>query len=159
MTGLSDAIDMGKEKIALVGVPCQMIALRKVQSNENYEICQDKIAFGLAEFCVRARHDGCASCLDMTAEFSDISIDPTARDGWNAVIIRSEKGMSVFEKALEKGYIETQEITDEAIEKIKVAAERKVKKNLKEILDSTDYLKIGYLLSDASELAALLKML
>ena len=31
--------------------------------------------------------------------------------------------------------------------------------NLKEILDSTDYLKIGYLLSDATELAALLKML
>ena len=36
---------------------------------------------------------------------------------------------------------------------------RKEEKNLKEILDSTDYLKIGYLLSDASELAALLKML
>jgi coenzyme F420 hydrogenase subunit beta len=160
MTGLSDALDMGKEKIALVGVPCQMIALRKVQSNENYEVCQDKIAFALAEFCVRARHDGCASCLDMTAEFSDISVDPsTTKEGWNTVIIRSEKGLSVFEKAVEKGYLETQEIPNEVMEKLKTAAERKVKKNLKEILDKTDYLKIGYILTDSSELATLLKML
>jgi len=160
MTGLAEAIAMGKDKIALVGVPCQMIALRKVQSNENYEICQERIAFALADFCVRARHDGCASCLDMTAEFSDISVDPTTtKEGWNTVIIRSEKGQSVLEKAAEQGYLETQEISDEAMEKLKTAAERKVKKNLKTILDSSDYLKLGYLLTDASELAILLKML
>jgi coenzyme F420 hydrogenase subunit beta len=160
ITGLAEAIAMGKNKIAQVGVPCQMIALRKVQSNENYEICQDRIAFALAEFCVRARHDGCASCLDMTAEFSDISVDPSAtKEGWNTVIIRSEKGLSVFEKAVEKGYIETQEISEEAMTKLKTAAERKLKKNLQAILKDIDYLKLGYLLTDSAELSKLLKIL
>ena len=70
----------------------------------------------------------------MTAELSDISVDPTAtKEGWNTVIIRSEKGLSIFDKAVEKGYLETQEISDEAMEKLKTAAERKVKKNLKKI--------------------------
>jgi coenzyme F420-reducing hydrogenase beta subunit len=159
MTGLAEAIAMGKDKIALVGVPCQMIALRKVQSNKNYEVCQDKIAFALAEFCVRARHDGCASCLDMTAELSDISVDPsTTKEGWNTVIIRSEKGLSVFEKAIEKGYIETQEISDEVMQKLKTAAERKLTKNLQAILKDIDYIKLSYLLADSTELSTLLKL-
>lgn len=160
ITGLAEAMAMGNDKIAVVGVPCQMIALRKVQSNKNYEVCQDKIAFALAEFCVRARHDGCASCLDMTAEFSDISVDPSAtKEGWNTVIIRSKKGLSVFEKAVEKDYIETQEISDDVIEKLKTAAERKLKKNLQAILKDIDYLKLGYLLTNSTELSKLLKML
>ncbi len=159
ITGLAEAIAMGKNNIALVGVPCQMIALRKVQSNKNYEVCQDKIVFALAEFCVRARHDGCASCLDMTAEFSDISVDPTAKEGWNTVIIRSEKGLSVFKQAVEKGYLETQEITDEVMNKLKTAAERKLKKNLQAILKDVDYVKLSYLLADATELSTLLKLI
>ncbi len=160
MTGVAEAIAMGKDKIAMVGVPCQMIALRKVQSNKDYEVCQEKITFALANSCIRARHDGCASCLDMTAELSDISVDPTvSKEGWNTVIIRSEKGLDVFEKAVEAGYLETQEISDEVMGKLKTASERKLKKNLKTILDNTDYLKLSYLLADPTELATLLKLL
>lgn len=51
--GVKIAIDSGKEEIAFIGMPCQIQALRKVQtSKQPYEIGQDKIKLLVGLFCM-----------------------------------------------------------------------------------------------------------
>jgi coenzyme F420 hydrogenase subunit beta len=51
--GVQQAMDMGFKKIAFVGTPCQIQAMRKVQLlKEPYEIGQEKIALVVGLFCM-----------------------------------------------------------------------------------------------------------
>ncbi|MBF0099440.1 MAG: Coenzyme F420 hydrogenase/dehydrogenase, beta subunit C-terminal domain [Desulfobacterales bacterium] len=51
---------------------------------------------------------GCTSCLDMTAEASDISVGMAENQaGWNTVMIRTQRGFDLFSQAVQEGVIET----------------------------------------------------
>ncbi len=54
--------------------------------------------------------ESCKLCADFTAGFSDISAGGVGTEaGWSTVIVRSDKGMELFNLALEKNYIEAKE--------------------------------------------------
>lgn len=51
--------------------------------------------------------ESCKLCIDFTAGFADISVGGVGTEaGWTTVVVRSDKGMELFNLALEKGYIE-----------------------------------------------------
>jgi len=53
VTGVLEAIKQGKDKIGVVGTPCQITAVRKIQSS-NFEIEADKIGLLIGLFCTWA---------------------------------------------------------------------------------------------------------
>ena len=51
---------------------------------------------------------GCGVCFDMTSEFADISVGTVeGMPGWNTVIVRTDRGEDIFNRATETGTIET----------------------------------------------------
>ena len=90
----------------------------------------------------------CAYCLDMTAEFSDVSVGSVEGiEGWNTVLVRTETGARLIEKARSKGKIEIQELPADKLAHLKEAALIKKKRALKQIVDRTgdrnDLLYVG----------------
>jgi coenzyme F420 hydrogenase subunit beta len=81
----------------------------------------------------------CRVCLDLTAEFADISVGSGRRDviDWNTVIVRTERGMRFVEAAIKKGIIETTDIPEENLKRLKAAAYNKKKKALSSIVERT----------------------
>jgi coenzyme F420 hydrogenase subunit beta len=68
----------------------------------------------LNQFYDRSIRNACFSCSDYTASFADISVGNIGNEeGWNTVIVRTEKGQSIFDSAVKKGYIETKELEQE----------------------------------------------
>ena len=152
-------------KMAFVGLPCQVAAMRKVQLLPVEELGWHK-AFGpiIGLFCtetfdydglvrlmreklglepsnvvkmnikkgrlyfypregkpksIRVRElsdlvrEGCKVCTDFSAELADISVGSLGLEGWNIVIIRSELGEEVFNRALKEGLLETRPVEEE----------------------------------------------
>jgi len=76
-------------------------------------------------------HKGCARCLDMTAEYSDISVGTVEdKEGWNTVIVRSDVGMEIMNMAKNDGIIETRELPETNLEHLKKAAANKKERGL-----------------------------
>jgi len=74
---------------------------------------------------------GCGTCLDMTAEFADISVGAAEGfPGWNTVIIRSEKGRDLFERLVRESTIETVPLPKTSLHHLTGAAAIKKKKAL-----------------------------
>lgn len=91
----------------------------------------------------------CNYCIDMTAEFSDISVG--AAEGindWNTIIVRSERGNDLVRAAEAKGIIETGKLPSHMLDHLKEAALVKKKRALRNIVIKTGskndfaYLKI-----------------
>jgi coenzyme F420 hydrogenase subunit beta len=90
----------------------------------------------------------CAYCLDMTSEFSDISVGSVEGiEGWNTVIIRTEAGAELMEMAKAKGKLETDNLPARNLAHLKQASLFKKKRALKEIINrggnKQDLLYIG----------------
>lgn len=80
----------------------------------------------------------CAYCLDMTAEFADLSIGAAEGiEGWNTVIVRTEKGAKLLELARSKGKLETDKLPPQNLAHLKEAAWLKKKRALQEIINRT----------------------
>jgi coenzyme F420 hydrogenase subunit beta len=80
----------------------------------------------------------CAYCLDMTAEFADISVGSAEGvEGWNTVIIRTEVGAKLIEIARTKGKLETDSLPSQNLAHLKEAALNKKKRALRQIVDRT----------------------
>ncbi len=103
---LKEAIKRGYKKIAIVGVPCQVKAARKMK-----ELGFEEIKLIMGVFCPRGKHPekeaiACRVCKDMTAEFSDISFGNTgSQRGWRTVIVRSGLGKKIVDGAIKEGLI------------------------------------------------------
>lgn len=55
---------------------------------------------------------GCSLCLDMTAEWADISVGTVeGLDGWNTVILRTSGGLQLMEKAIEDSVVEVDDLS------------------------------------------------
>ena len=77
----------------------------------------------------------CAYCLDMTAEFADISVGSVEGiEGWNTIIIRTKIGAELMETAKNKGKLETAKLPPEKLAHLKEAALLKKKRAIKEII-------------------------
>lgn len=90
----------------------------------------------------------CAYCLDMTAEFADVSVGSVEGvEGWNTVITRTEAGARLVETAGAKGKLEIQALPAEKLAHLKEAALIKKKRALKQIIartgDPKDLLYVG----------------
>ncbi len=153
---LVEAIKHEKGNIGFVGTPCQVEAVRKMQSSE-LKLEASRIKFIVGLFCTWALHplasesikekvkgrkilkldvppppanifiiqtqDGklevpledlrkfimpsCNACFDMTNEFADLSVGTVEGDeGWNMIIIRTNVGERIFQKAMEGNVLE-----------------------------------------------------
>lgn len=170
LSGLNRFLRSGSEKVIVVGRPCQVTALRKMQlyssvegreniglimglfcfwaldysfydqlktrygttSIEYAEIPRDagisldtdqgKITLSLEETRHYVRR-GCHSCADPTSELADLSVGSTEGDpAWCTLIIRTEKGASLVDKARDKGLLETRPAPREALKALSDAA-------------------------------------
>jgi coenzyme F420 hydrogenase subunit beta len=80
----------------------------------------------------------CAYCIDMTAEFADISVGAAEGiDGWNTVIVRSPKGAELLRKAITAGVLEAEALPERNIEHLKEASLLKKKRGLENIVERT----------------------
>ncbi len=163
---LGEAINKENVDIAVVGTPCQVQALRKLQNHPAFDYeAYDLVTLAIGTFCFgtyynrllditfnefgikssdiekintnkdnfymkitsnstvkdiplnylydKAIRNACFSCSDYTASFADLSIGKFgSKDGWNTLIVRTERGKEVFDLAVEKGIIEIEPLGD-----------------------------------------------
>jgi len=80
----------------------------------------------------------CGLCLDMTAEFSDLSVGAVEGiPGWNTVIVRTAKGQELLEGARKAGMIEVTEIPRANFTHLQEASLLKKKRALENIVKRT----------------------
>jgi coenzyme F420 hydrogenase subunit beta len=80
----------------------------------------------------------CDVCIDMTAEFADVSVGSAEGvEGWNTLIIRSDAGRELVEAARAKGIIETAPLPQENLDHLKEAALAKKKRGLNKVIETT----------------------
>lgn len=81
----------------------------------------------------------CHVCLDLTAEFADISVGGGRGEvlDWNTVIVRTERGMRFIDSAIKKGVIEITDIPEGNLSRLKAAAHNKKKRALLNIIQKT----------------------
>jgi len=91
----------------------------------------------------------CNHCLDMTAEFADLSIGAAEGiDGWNTLVVRSDRGRELVEAALAAGVIESRPLPDANLDHLKGASlgkRRRALANITQLTGSDDdllYLEI-----------------
>lgn len=173
----------GREKVAIVGLPCQVLALAKMRTSRLPDPTpRGHIALTIGLFCTWALTHGpfysflrekfggeqlrgmditppperylivktkqtthllpldhirpfirptCALCWDMTSELADISIGTLeGRSGWNTLIVRTEIGEQILERALEVGRLEVDEMKEEELAHLREASLLKKKRAL-----------------------------
>ena len=101
----------------------------------------------------------CAYCLDMTSEFADISIGSVEGvEGWNTVIVRTDTGADLMERAKKKGKLQVDELPSANLAHLKEAALLKKKRALGEIIkrsgDKKNLLYVGLSTGLAEKLQA-----
>jgi len=161
---VGSAINKDFADIAIVGTPCQIQALRKLQNHPIFDYeAYDLVSLAIGTFCTgtfynkllsdifrnsgvneseilnietdknnftlkvrdnssvkviplnflyeNAIRKACFSCSDYTASFADISIGKFgSEDGWDTVIVRTEKGKQIFDLAVHQKIIETKQL-------------------------------------------------
>jgi coenzyme F420 hydrogenase subunit beta len=173
----------GEEKIGVVGLPCQALALTRMRvSSLEKRTPVDKVELVIGLFCTWALEyeqfnaflkerlgkshvlkleitppperllkvytngqlhtipldeirpfirKGCHVCSDMTAELSDISAGTVEGiEGWNTVVIRSDRGEAIFIEAEEEGMIECKPLPEDHLNHLKEASLLKKKRAL-----------------------------
>ncbi|WP_300459146.1 Coenzyme F420 hydrogenase/dehydrogenase, beta subunit C-terminal domain [Desulfobacula sp.] len=74
----------------------------------------------------------CFNCIDLTSEWADISVGMfEGRPGWNTLLIRSDKGLEMVEKARESGYLIVEDMPEDTISHLKQAARKKKQRALR----------------------------
>lgn len=173
-----EASDQGIKNLLVVGRPCQIQALRKMQLYQAEQLKGMDI-FTIGLFCMWSlswdflnylqneypglninsmaipRHGveietsggvkvipiekvrefirpGCHYCLDMTSELADLSVGAfEPEQGWNTVIVRSTKAITLLRRAVEKGLLQIEEYPETELQLLKQASVNKKARNLK----------------------------
>ena len=124
------------DRVSIIGMdipPSHYHSLEVYTSSGTVKVSLDEVTP-----CVR---DGCWSCFDMTAEFSDISIG-SARlpEGWeearhwNQVIVRTPAGEKLLAMAKAKGILQFREVPEGNLERLKQAALNKKRAALRNLV-------------------------
>lgn len=73
--------------------------------------------------------NGCSYCIDMTSEFSDVSVGVMeGRPDLNTLIIRTNRGRKIVEEAVGEGYLIVSEMPEENLKHLSWAAGNKKKR-------------------------------
>ena len=154
--GVRDALNGGYEKIAFVGLPCHIQALRKIQSSKNFDVGADKVKLVIGTFCKAAVSGGCKVCSDFAAEHADLSLGSRGSEsGWTTIIVRSDEGKKLLEAVEKKGLIETKSLSEKKIASIQKFALKKKKDNLDNILERVGQIRLLNLVVEGAELKSL----
>jgi coenzyme F420 hydrogenase subunit beta len=79
--------------------------------------------------------DACALCWDMTAEMTEISVGAAEGvEGWNTVIIRTERGQELIETAVTKGLLETGKLPEANLAHLVESARLKKRRALQNLV-------------------------
>jgi len=99
---------------------------------------KERFSFSIEEVLPFVR-PACRFCLDLTAEFADLSVGGGRGEvlNWNTVVVRTEKGMRLFDSAIKKGVIETAAIPEGNLSRLKAAAHNKKKRAIENIIQRT----------------------
>ena len=97
----------------------------------------EKLSFSLDK--VRDyRMPTCAYCIDMTAEFADVSVGAVEGiEGWNTVIVRTSRGADMIALARKKSKLEIKDLPFKNLAHLKEAALLKKTRAVKEIVKKT----------------------
>lgn len=77
----------------------------------------------------------CFICMDMTSEFADLAVGMfEGRPEWNTMIIRSDVGAQIVERARDAGYIETDDFPDTNLKHLSKAAADKKDRSLRTLM-------------------------
>jgi coenzyme F420 hydrogenase subunit beta len=120
---ISDLVDT--ERITKIDIPPPPADIMEVymEDGEKMEIPLDEIRQLIPE--------GCSYCIDMTAEFSDISVGVLeGRPDMNTLIIRTERGRKIVDEARKEGYLIVSDILKENLKHLQWAATNKKRKAL-----------------------------
>jgi len=75
--------------------------------------------------------NGCSYCIDMTSEFSDLSVGVMeGRPDMNTLIVRTDRGRKIVEEAEKEGYLTLSAMPEENLEHLIWAAGNKKKRGL-----------------------------
>jgi len=136
------------ERLGIVGLPCQVasVAKRKVSPPDN-RVSIDNVKLVISLFCANKRwlepgesrqaaNKACSYCWDWTGELADISIGSGRAKfkEWNTVIVRTEAGAAIIQRARQKGAIEVQPLPQESLAMEKKASLDKKKRAVKNIV-------------------------
>jgi coenzyme F420 hydrogenase subunit beta len=114
MTLLSEKLDIAAIRGMDIPPPPANIMVLETDSS--------KVEIPLSEIKPLIPHT-CFICLDMTSEFSDISVGMfEGRPGWNTLIIRSQKGAELVAQASRKGFLETEDTPEKNLKHLSKAA-------------------------------------
>jgi coenzyme F420 hydrogenase subunit beta len=87
----------------------------------------------------------CEVCLDMTSELADVSVGTAEGvEGWNTVIVRTERGEDLLKRAESAGVVEVRPLPEENLRHLKEASLLKKKRALS-VLKERGELEEGYL--------------
>lgn len=87
----------------------------------------------------------CGVCLDMTCELADMSVGTVeGLEGWNTVVVRTERGEELFSLAEATGVVETRPLPEENLKHLRAASLVKKQRALLTLKDGGE-LGNGYL--------------
>ena len=192
---LGNAINKESTDIAVIGTPCQIQALRKLQNHPAFDYeAYDLVSLAIGTFCFgtyynqllemvfnefgikpseidkidtdkdnfnmkiicnstvkeiplnylyeKAIRKACFSCSDYTSSLADLSIGKFgSKEGWNTLIVRTERGKEVFDLAVDQKFLEAEPLEH----------------NMKELIldltrNKTDIVKIQSITEHSSEI-------
>ncbi|MGD9321469.1 MAG: Coenzyme F420 hydrogenase/dehydrogenase, beta subunit C-terminal domain, partial [Desulfobacteraceae bacterium] len=181
LAAFNRAIKDDGERLAVVGLPCQMEALARMRRmNPDGEERDGRVSLKIGLFCTwaldyRKLHnylktmgiggpiqkydippppaqifqvqteqgwqtfpldelrpsiqEGCTLCQDMTAEWADISVGTVeGMEGWNTVVVRSERGAQLLSGYVKAGHLEIRELPEENLAHLIEASTNKRKR-------------------------------
>lgn len=92
------------------------------------ETDEERVEISLAEIRPMVPR-GCSVCPDMTAEWADLSVGVLEGNSrWNTLIIRTELGKELVERASQDGWLLTGQIPEKDLEHLRFAAANKKKR-------------------------------
>jgi coenzyme F420 hydrogenase subunit beta len=125
--------NLGADELIGMDIPAGKKALELRTGNGVKLIPLDNV-----QDCVR---EACGYCFDSTAEFADISVGSSRwgnnweeMRGWNQLIVRTAQGMRLIDLAVKHGVLEIKQAPAESLKELKMAAARKKKAALKNII-------------------------
>jgi coenzyme F420 hydrogenase subunit beta len=96
----------------------------------------------------------CNVCFDMTNEFADISVGMVeGEEGWNTVIVRTDEGEKILQKAINDEIIETRPLEKERLDHLREASLTRKKRVLTEMPPE----EVAYLLLNEEDKMKIIK--
>jgi coenzyme F420 hydrogenase subunit beta len=90
-----------------------------------------KIPLKEVKRCIRRN---CQVCMDLTSEFSDLSVGSVGSpEGWSTVIVRTDKGLEFIDAAERDNYLKTKPISESGLKIMERLAGNKKSENIAEI--------------------------